>query len=313
MTSSKNPRVVVVGEILFDVIRGKKHLGGAPFNFAWHMLHLGFRVRFVSRVGSDETGREMIKRLKNLGFPVADIQTDLKHATGTVTVTIDSAGTPEFDIAAPVAYDYIEFMKKTHAPVLKTADWLYYGTLSQRRPCGHAQIQRFLRHMPESKTCFYDMNLRPDGYTREAVLKSLDRTTILKLNDAELDVCRQILAATAEGDALVRQLMQQFDISRMILTRGSGGSVLYTQNQRLESPPAPVKTMADSVGAGDAFAAMFSAGTLNGQAPEQALAAASEFASRICEISGAIPQSTDFYASFRNRLHGQHALHKDPS
>jgi fructokinase len=305
MSSSKTPLVVVVGEILFDIIREKKHLGGAPFNFAWHMLHMGFRVRFVSRIGRDENGREIIERLKNLDFPATDIQIDPEYATGTVTVTLDNAGTPKFDIAAPVAYDHIEFMEESHAPLLHQADCVYFGTLAQRRPCGHAQIQRFLEHMPESVICFYDINLRPDGYTEAAILKSLARTTVLKLNEDELDVCGQLLDETGQGNALVRLLMDRFDISQVILTQGADGSVLYTKNQRIQSTPAPVKTMADSVGAGDAFAAMFSACTLTGQAPEQALAAASAFASRICEIPGAILQSADFYAPFKEKCHAQ--------
>jgi fructokinase len=71
--------------------------------------------------------------------------------------------------------------------------------------------------------------------------------------------------------------------------------------------------MADSVGAGDAFAAMFSACTLTGQPPEKSLAAASEFASRICEIPGAIPESAAFYAPFKKKLYAQNDLHKSPA
>ncbi len=304
-TPFKTPLVVVVGEILFDIIRGEKHLGGAPFNFAFHMQHLGFGVRFVSRIGRDENGREMMEQLKTLDFPVADIQMDPEYPTGTVTVTLDPDGTPQFDIAAPVAYDHIEFMENIHAPRLNAADCLYYGTLSQRRSHGHAQIQQFLAHMPASRICFYDINLRPNGYTKPAILESLARTTILKLNEDELGVCGQMLALAMEGDDLVRQLMAQFDISQVILTRGADGSVLYTKDQQIKSPPAKVRHMADSVGAGDAFAAMFSACTLTGRPPEQAIGAASAFSARICEIAGAIPESADVYIPFRKMLYAQ--------
>ena len=313
MTSLKKPLVVVVGEILFDIIHGKKHLGGAPFNFAFHMHHLGFQVRFVSRIGSDPNGREMMERLRELDFPVADIQMDTEYPTGTVTVSLDSSGTPQFDIAAPVAYDHVEFIKSSHAPLLNAADCLYFGTLSQRRSYGQRQIQQFLEHMPASGICFYDINLRPAGYTKPAILESFARTTILKLNEDELDVCRQMLAMAATGDALVRQLLAQFDISQVILTKGSDGSVLYTKNQRLESAPASVRHMADSVGAGDGFSAMFCACTLIGQPPEQALCSASDFASRICEIAGAIPENADFYTPFKDGLYQTQTGHREIS
>ena len=313
MTSLKKPLVVVVGEILFDIIHGKKHLGGAPFNFAFHMHHLGFQVRFVSRIGSDPNGREMMERLRELDFPMADIQMDTEYPTGTVTVSLDPSGIPQFDIAAPVAYDHVEFIKNSHAPLLNAADCLYFGTLSQRRSYGQRQIQQFLEHMPVSGICFYDINLRPAGYTKPAILESFARITILKLNEDELDVCRQMLAMAATGDALVRQLLAQFDISQVILTKGSDGSVLYTKNQRLESAPAPVRHMADSVGAGDGFSAMFCACTLIGQPPEQALFSASEFASRICEIAGAIPETADFYTPFKDGLYQTQTGHREIS
>ena len=43
--------ILVIGEILFDLFGNNKKLGGAPFNFAFHLKKLGFPVRFVSRVG----------------------------------------------------------------------------------------------------------------------------------------------------------------------------------------------------------------------------------------------------------------------
>ena len=51
----------------------------------------------------------------------------------------------------------------------------------------------------------------------------------------------------------------------------------------------------DSVGAGDAYAAMLAAGLLKGWQPEEILRKASMFATRVCEIKGAIPDSASFY------------------
>ena len=292
------PCVIVVGEILFDIINEKKHLGGAPFNFAYHLLHLGFCVRFISRIGSDANGTEILNKLNMLHFPVTDIQTDPVLDTGIVSVELDGSGSPRFDIKAPVAYDHIEFMAKSHLPALKEADCLYFGTLAQRSPKGCFRIQQFLQNMPESGIRFYDINLRPDCYTKTAIEKSLARATILKLNEDELEECRRIFSSKQGGDPLVRRLMQHFGISQVIVTKGSGGSRLYHKNGFYPSHPAPVKKISDSVGAGDAFAAMFCAGTLKKWHPGQSLLAASDFAARTCEISGAIPESAAFYAPY---------------
>ena len=37
--------ILVIGEILYDKFQDYKRLGGAPFNFAFHLRDLGFPVR----------------------------------------------------------------------------------------------------------------------------------------------------------------------------------------------------------------------------------------------------------------------------
>ena len=49
-------KVLAFGEILWDVINGVEHLGGAPFNFAAHMAQCGHETFMVSRLGMDELG-----------------------------------------------------------------------------------------------------------------------------------------------------------------------------------------------------------------------------------------------------------------
>ncbi|MGD9384723.1 MAG: PfkB family carbohydrate kinase, partial [Desulfobacterales bacterium] len=51
----------------------------------------------------------------------------------------------------------------------------------------------------------------------------------------------------------------------------------------------------DTVGAGDAYSSMLAIGIIKGWDPEKMLSMASMFASRICEIRGAIPESQEFY------------------
>ena len=50
-------KILSIGEILWDVIGGEDHLGGAPFNFAVHSARLGHDSWLLSAVGDDERGR----------------------------------------------------------------------------------------------------------------------------------------------------------------------------------------------------------------------------------------------------------------
>ena len=53
--------ILVIGEILFDIFPGYKRIGGAPFNFAYHLKKLGLPVRFVSGISNDTEGKEILR------------------------------------------------------------------------------------------------------------------------------------------------------------------------------------------------------------------------------------------------------------
>ncbi len=65
--------ILAIGEILYDIFPRYKRMGGAPFNFAFHAKNLGMPVCFISRVGNDSEGKEIIKRLKQYKFKINTI------------------------------------------------------------------------------------------------------------------------------------------------------------------------------------------------------------------------------------------------
>jgi fructokinase len=100
--------VLVFGEALFDIFPRYSRPGGAPFNFAWHCARFGLDVRFASRVGNDDYGRDLQELMKSGGMSTELMQVDARHDTGRVIVTLDVAGVPAFDIVEQAAYDFIE-------------------------------------------------------------------------------------------------------------------------------------------------------------------------------------------------------------
>ena len=66
-------KVLSFGEILCDIYPDKKHIGGAPFNFAAHLAKHGEEVYMLSCLGKDslwgmtDRGRSsVLRRNKNL-------------------------------------------------------------------------------------------------------------------------------------------------------------------------------------------------------------------------------------------------------
>lgn len=295
--------VIVIGEILMDIFPEYERLGGAPFNFAYHLAQMGVHLSFVSRVGADRTGKEILKRLDERGFDTRMIQTDLKYPTGRVEVTPDDSGEHTFYIIENVAYDRIELPKEPGTlaggdPV----ELIYFGTLAQRTPGQMARIQRFLASKDENTIAFYDVNLRPDTYTKETIRASLGRTDFLKLNLAELELLGEMFAPGVARKDLAGYFMKQFHIRDMAVTRGDAGSDLIREDGRRTTGVPEIAEIKDTVGAGDAYAAMLAIGYLNRWTPERIIETASEFSARICTIAGAIPDDPSFYEPYRRMM-----------
>lgn len=294
--------ILVVGEILFDVFEKEKQLGGAPFNFAYHLKNFGFPVRYISRIGNDTHGKEILNILEHHHFNIDDIQIDAKYDTGTVIVQLSSSGNPTFHINTDVAYDYINYLPKEHSTLIDMADFIYFGTLVQRSKQGFENIQRFMENRRPDTVCFYDINLRPDCYSEKVILTSLEHADILKLNTQELDECKRIFRFSKNNDAFIHFLMDQYALKIVAITRGDKGSELYTKEGHFQAKINRVSSIVDTVGAGDAYSSMLAVGIIKGWEPARILSIASMFASRICEIRGAIPESQESYELIKEMI-----------
>ena len=294
--------ILVIGEILFDIFVKSKRLGGAPFNFAYHLKQFGFPVRFISRIGMDDNGREILNRIQEAGFDPGDIQIDDAHPTGTVQVQVDQNGIPKFDILSDVAYDYIELNPEAYADHLLNAELVYFGTLMQRTDPAFKQVQQFLDRKQADTVFFYDINLRPDCYSDKVIESSLFKTDILKLNADELRECIRITGLDNDGPPAIRHIMTQYSLHTVALTKGDAGSELYTPEGVRLSAPEPAEFIVDTVGAGDAYASMLAAGILMKWSLQKMLSRATAFASRICTIKGALPDSAAFYEPLRKQM-----------
>src|SRR6266481_6981115 len=133
--------VVGLGEVLWDLLPAGRQLGGAPCNFAFHCQQLGHPSAIVSRVGTDELGRELRAAVRRLGLTDAHLQDDADHPTGTVPVRIDEHGVPTFTITRDVAFDYLTWDDALES-LFANARAVCFGTLTQRHPVARATIRR---------------------------------------------------------------------------------------------------------------------------------------------------------------------------
>jgi len=250
-------KIISIGEILWDVIEGQEHLGGAPLNLSVHASRLGHDATLVSAVGADQRGDRALQAMSGLGLSIGCVQRSDEWPTGIVTVTVAADGQPEFEIHRPAAYDSI----KLEAPARERLavwdpDWICFGTLLSMYPRGRTVLFEAMDALPRARR-FYDVNLRPKSFTPDLVLALLGRATVVKLNQDEvhsIDVMFQESNRTLEE--FCRDYAARFAWEAMCVTRGELGCAMLVRDQYVEVPGYRVQ-VGDTVGAGDAFSAAF--------------------------------------------------------
>ncbi len=247
-------KVVGLGEVLWDILPGHTCLGGAPANFAYITTLMGDQGIVASRVGEDSRGVEALRRMEEVGLNIDLVQTDPSHPTGTVNVEIDGNGQARFDIAHPVAWDFLEWTP-TWQTLAQDADAICFGSLAQRSNDSRATIQNFLRATSPETLRVFDVNLRQHYYSQEVLGESMRLADIVKLNDEELPKVMSLGGLPHKDEkSSAQKLMDAYDLKLVCITRGGRGSLLVRGRDVSEHAGFRV-SVADTVGSGDAFTA----------------------------------------------------------
>jgi fructokinase len=247
-------RVVGLGEVLWDILPERTCLGGAPANFAYITTLMGDQGIVASCVGEDSRGVEALQRLEELGLDIDHVQTDRSHPTGTVNVKVDGKGIPQYEIAHPVAWDFLEWTLDWQH-LAEKVDAVCFGSLAQRSDQSRATIRRFVGAASPDAAKIFDVNLRQSYYSAEVLAESMKLADIVKLNDEELPKIMSLSGLThREEQSSAQRLVEAYDLKLVCVTRGGRGSLLVQDGAASEHRGFRVN-VADTVGSGDAFTA----------------------------------------------------------
>ena len=302
MTATELPPPVIYGEVLFDKFEdGSSVLGGAPFNVAWHLHGLGLAPLFISRIGQDSMGDQILSEMNGWGMSTHGIQRDSQYATGTVDIKL-SNGQPEFTILPDVAYDHITPDEAKKNIKDENPGIFYHGSLIAREKKSW-QILINLRQKLNWPV-FMDINLRPKCWTYELVDELLQGTRWLKINDQELTVIARGLNLSSQSlDDMAQKLQDHYEIEAVIVTLGEKGAFITSREQGvIKIDPVPVKNLVDTVGAGDAFSAVTIAGLQHGWCFKDILEHAVIFSAAMCKQRGATVNAPDFYINYKKSM-----------
>lgn len=256
-TSQKaSTTVVAYGEVLWDLLPTGPVLGGAPLNFVYRINSLGYRGVMISQLGNDAFGNQALEQMIALGLDTGFVQRTSEYPTGTVEITLDEQRNPDFTIIPKVAYDYIQ-----HTPemdeLVRNAECLCFGTVAQRSEVSRKTLEK-LFDMFSGKYTLFDINLRKNCYIPEIIKASLERSTILKLNDGEMPVVAQIFGLPEHSiPEFVKGLFQKTQVTYCLVTLGARGAFAASNTGENVYEPAYRVNLVDTCGSGDAFTAGF--------------------------------------------------------
>ncbi|MDP4579264.1 MAG: carbohydrate kinase [Saprospiraceae bacterium] len=295
-------KILVYGEMLWDVFPDIAVPGGATMNAAMGLRKLGADVVFMSGCGNDKYGDDLLAYLKENGMSSQWIQRN-EYPTGVVNIKLSEKHDASYEIVFPSAWDYI---KKPE--LLPEFDVLVYGSLSCRNQTSYNSLLCLLE---TNSLKVFDVNFRAPFIDQHIVEQLLVKADIVKLNHEELlQIARWEGIDSTDLETLADFVIQQYQIQLLCVTIGIDGAFLQQGALKIYQPSYEVVT-ADTVGAGDAFLAGFIYHYIQNKPLKEALEFACRLGAYVASKKGANPVfiSTEIqglkeaHQSFKNNQH----------
>ncbi|MDT0195686.1 ribokinase [Arthrobacter sp. AB6] len=234
--NTTRPAVTVVGSINLDLIATAERLptagetiggavlseqpGGKGANQAAAAARLGGSARMVGAVGGDAQGQRMLDALAGAGVDTADVSV-LPGATGTALIVVDRAGENQI-VVCPGANSHLSL------------DGVEFGpeeTVLCQLEVGLPVVLEAARKTPG----YFVLNAAP---AMDLPAELLERCDLVIVNESEYALIPALASAKL-----------------VAVTYGGDGSAMFEHGRKVAEAPSVAVTVANTVGAGDAFCA----------------------------------------------------------
>jgi len=278
-------KVLCFGEALWDNFPDYKEIGGAPLNVAFHLKKLGVNTQFITRVGEDKMGSQILEFLNKVNFDNSLIQEDNKYNTGEVNISLDKSKSANYIIKYPCAWDKIE-MSDHYIKVVKNSDFFVFGSLISRDKISRETLLKLIDH---ANFKIFDVNIRDPYYDFELISFLMQKSNMIKFNEEELERISKDLGVISNSiENKIIEISKRTSTELICLTLGEKGVVFYDSKFHYQDA---IKTkVLNTVGAGDSFLAMLIEGIISNKKPELFLKRAAALSSFVCSKYGPNPE-----------------------
>jgi sugar/nucleoside kinase (ribokinase family) len=253
------PRFGQVEKLVEDYV---VEMGGSCCLFACQAARLGLRVGILGRVGDDDFGRLILRRLDECGVDTRHVIVDPALKTG-LGIALCQRG----DRAILTYLGSVCALRPDDVAddFLAAARHLHHGSFFLHSGLRHAMLDIFRRAKELGLSTSLDTNWDPGERWNSTLADVLPLTDVFMPNEQEaLHITR-----SAGLEEAVSRLCAQ-GIPLVAVKRGPEGARAYSRHGLVECNVTPVAG-GDSIGAGDSFDAGFLAGWLRSLPLEQCL------------------------------------------
>jgi fructokinase len=249
-------KIVAFGEVVWDILPGGKVLGGTPVNMVFRCNSFGEKGFLLSRLGYDNSGKEALDKLEELGISVKNVQIDDEFPTATVHVTFDENNESKYKVELDVAFDHIEFSAQA-LKLARKADCLFYGLLPQRFGVSKNTIRELIKESPDS-IHFFDLKLFDHFFNKKVVEDLLKSSDIVRIKEKEVSfIINELGLKQGDLEEFGMQLSKKYKLNLILITRGTNGVLAYQKSKGMFVDSGYNIEVVDNIGSGMAFCAGF--------------------------------------------------------
>lgn len=270
----------MIGEALIDLVpRGElgdfsAHPGGSPFNVAVALARLGHRTALMARMSDHGFGRMLRERAAAEGIDLT-AATRAAEPTTLAVVSMDRPGQATYDFYLEGTADWQWTTAELRTRPMD-AEILHFGSIASWTPPGSERIDGLIREIraANGELVSYDPNVRSTllgtpTRGRRLIERSVRRAHVVKASREDLAwlyPSRSMEEVASAWNALGAALV--------VVTDGADGATAHRAGAAPLSRPGRRITLADTIGAGDAFTAGLLSGLArrNVHAPERVAA-----------------------------------------
>lgn len=278
---AKVEKIPVPGETVGDGIYSKA-FGGKGFNQAVAATKSGGDVTYLSSVGGDEDGKEIIQFLNQAGANVDNVIYKTESPTGTAFIFVDNHG-ENCIVVSPAANKELTVEEvKSLGSVIAEADYL---VMQMEIP--YACVEAAAEIAMNNNT-FVLLNPAPACKLTEKLVSMVD---LLVVNETEAEIISG-RSIDRIGVGKMTEVLSEMGAKSVIITLGANGSFLLDDGKNERFPAYKVEAI-DSTAAGDTYCGALTSFLAEGGKISEAIKFASAAAALSVQKLGAAPSVPD--------------------